>query len=86
MTHLEIKCAVTELSLVSIKSEQKSTICCKVNLSSLECPITTELFQKRRRKGYDFNAYNKVRDILYNTDLINSIVKLIIHSSVGKLE
>ena len=48
----------------------------------LECPITTELFQKN---GYDLNAYNNVRDILYNTDLITSIVKSIVHSPVGKL-
>ena len=48
----------------------------------LECPITTELFQKN---GYDFNDYNNVRDILYNTDIISSIVKLIVHSLVGKL-
>ena len=46
-----------------------------------ECPITTELFQKN---GYNFNACNNVRDILYNTD-INSVVKLIVHSPVGKL-
>ena len=31
------------------------------------------------------NAYNNVRDILYITDVTNSIVKLIIHSPVGKL-
>ena len=36
------------------------------------CFITTELFQK---KGYDFNACNSVRDILYNTIIINSVVK-----------
>ena len=48
----------------------------------LECPITTELFQKN---GYDFNACNNVRDILYNPDIISSIVKLIVHSPVGKL-
>ena len=48
----------------------------------LECPITTELFQKN---GYDFNACNNVKDILYNTDIINSIIKLIVHSAVGKL-
>ena len=42
----------------------------------LECPITTELFQKN---GYDLHAYNNVRDILYNTDIINYIVKLIVH-------
>ena len=39
----------------------------------LECPIATELFQKN---GYDLNAYNNVRDILYNTDVITSVVKL----------
>ena len=43
----------------------------------LECPITTGLFQKN---GYDFNACNNVRYILYNTDIINSIVKMIVHS------
>ena len=43
-----------------------------------EYPVTTELFQKN---GYDFNACNNVRDILYNTDVINPIVKL----PVGKL-
>ena len=48
----------------------------------LECPITTELFQKN---GYDLNAYNNVRDILCNTDVITSIIKLIVHSPVGKL-
>ena len=30
-------------------------------------------------------SYNNVRDILYNTDVINSIFKLIVHSPVGKL-
>ena len=48
----------------------------------LECPITTDLFQKN---GYDFNDCNNVRDILYNTDIIISVVKLIVHSPVGKL-
>ena len=48
----------------------------------LECPITTELFKKI---GYDLNAYNNVRYILYNTDVITSIVKLFVHSPVGKL-
>ena len=47
-----------------------------------ECPITIDLFQKN---GYDFNDCNNVRDILYNTDIIISIVKLIVHSHVGKL-
>ena len=47
-----------------------------------ECPITTELFQKN---GYDLNACNNVTDILYNTDVISHIVKLAVHSPVGKL-
>ena len=47
-----------------------------------ECPINTELFQKN---GYDFNACNNVRDILDITDIIDSVVKLIVHSPVGKL-
>ena len=37
-----------------------------VNHILFECPITAELFQKNR---YDFNAYNNVRDMLYNTDV-----------------
>ena len=48
----------------------------------LECLITTELFQKN---GYDFNAYNNVKDILYNDDVITNIVKSIVHSPEGKL-
>ena len=32
-----------------------------------------------------YNAYNNVRDILYNTDAITNIVKSIVHSPVGKL-
>ena len=48
----------------------------------LECPITTDLFQKN---GYDFNDCNNVRDILYNTNIIIFVVKLIVHSPVGKL-
>ena len=38
-----------------------------------------------RQNGYGFNACNNERDILYNTDIISSIVKLIVHSPVGKL-
>ena len=34
--------------------------------------------------GYDLNAYNNVRDILYNTDVITNIVKSIVNSPVGK--
>ena len=41
-----------------------------------------QLFEKN---GYDLNAYNNVRDILYNTDVITNIVKSIVHSPVGKL-
>ena len=48
----------------------------------LESPITTELFQKNL---YDLNACNNVIAILYNTDVINHIVKLIVHSPEGKL-
>ena len=36
------------------------------------------------RGGYDLNACNNVRDILYNADVISHIVKLIVHSPVGK--
>ena len=52
---------------------QNVTCVCKNILSIqhilLECPITTELFQKN---GYDLNAYNNVRDILYNSDVITN--------------
>ena len=62
------------------------TSVCKNTLSVkhmlLECPITTELFQKN---GYDLNAYKNVRDILYNIDVITNIVKSIVYSPVGKL-
>ena len=37
------------------------------------------------KSGYDFNASDNVRDILYATDVINPVVKLIVHSPVGKL-
>ena len=45
----------------------------------LECPITTDLFQKN---GHDFNDCNNVRDILYNIDMMISSVKLIVGKSV----
>lgn len=49
----------------------------------LECPITTELLQKY---GYDLSAWNNaVRYSLYNTDVINHFVKLIVYNHVGKL-
>ena len=38
----------------------------------LECPITTVISEKN---VYYFNDCNNVRDILYNTDIINSVVK-----------
>ena len=66
------KCSVLKVNLLDLGPEN----------ILLECPITTELFQKN---GYDFNACNNVRDILYNADIINSVVKLIVHSPVGKL-
>ena len=44
--------------------------------------LLPQLFQKNRN---DFNACNNVRDIFYNTDIIDSIVKLIVHSPVGKV-
>ena len=53
-----------------------------VNHIRPQCPTTTESFQKN---GYDFNACTNVRDILYNTDVIASIVKLFAHSHAGKL-
>ena len=74
------------LNTWNTKYSQNVTYACKNILSVkhilLECPIITELFQKN---GYDFNTCNNVRDILYNTDIINSVVKLIVHSPVGKL-
>ena len=33
-----------------------------------ECPVTRELLPKKKN-GYDFNACNNVRNILYNTDI-----------------
>ena len=64
----------------SIFTECKNILSVKHIL--FECPITTELFQKN---GYDFNVCSNVRDILYNTNIINSVVKLIVHSPGGKL-
>ena len=48
----------------------------------LECPSTTDFFFFLMG---DFNACNNVRDILYYTDVITSVVKLIVHSPVGEL-
>ena len=65
-------------------SQNVTCVCKKISVKHmlLECPVTTELFQKN---GYDLNAYNNVRDILYNTDVITNFVKSIVHSAVGKL-
>ena len=41
--------------------------------------------KREKRKGETFNAYKNLRVILYNTEVINSIVELIVHSPVGKL-
>ena len=74
------------LNAWNTKYSQNVTCVCKnilfVKHILLECPITVELFQKNE---YDFNACNNVRDILYNSDIISSIVKLIVHSPVGKI-
>ena len=43
------------------------------------------LLQLFKKNGYDLNAYNNVRDILYNTYVITNIVKSIVHSPVWKL-
>ena len=43
--------------------------------------LLPQLFQRNRN---DINACNNIRDILYNTDIVNSIVKLIVHSPMGK--
>ena len=45
------------------------------------------LLQLFKKNGYDLNAYNNVRDILYNynNDVITNIVKSIVHSPAGKL-
>ena len=40
------------------------------------------VFQKYE---YDFNACNNVRDILYNPDVLTSMVKLTVHSPEGNL-
>ena len=46
------------------------------------CTAPTELFHKN---AYDLNAYNNVRNILYNTDVITNFVKVIVQSPVRKL-
>ena len=63
------------------KYSQNVTCVCK-NILSVKHILLVQLFQKN---GYDFNACNNVRDILYNNDVINFIVILIVFSPVGKL-
>ena len=58
------------------------TIALSVNHILLECPTTTEIFQKN---GYDFNACITVKNIVHNTDVIACIVKLFVHSPACKL-
>ena len=64
------------------------TCVCKTILSVkhtlLECSVTT-VIKNKNKNGYDINACNNVRDILYNTDIMNFVVELIVHSPVGKL-
>ena len=48
------------------------------------CVLLPEGF-KNFFNGYDFNACNNVREILYNTDITTFVVKLIVHNPVGKL-
>ena len=38
-----------------------------------------------KRYGYDINVCNSVRYILHNTDVVTSVVKLIVHRPVDKL-
>ena len=68
------------------KYSQNVTCICKDALSAdrvlLEGPVTKGLFQKN---GSVFTACNSVRDLLYNTDVIISIVKLFVYSLVGRL-
>ena len=44
--------------------------------------MTTALFKK---DGYDFTSCDSVIAIVYNTDVIIHIAKLIVRSPVGKL-
>ena len=56
----------------NIKYSQNVTGICtnpvSVNYILFQCPVTIELF---RKDGYDFTAYDNVRDILCNTDAYN---------------
>ena len=71
------------------KYSQNVTCVCKNVLSvilttySLDVLLPRSYF--RKKSMYVFNTWNNVRDILYNTDVITSIVKLFVHSPVGTL-
>ena len=53
---------------------------------ALDVSVVVVLLQSYFKKnGYDLNAYNNVRDILYENDVITNIVKSIFHSPVEKL-
>ena len=67
------------------KYSQNVTCVCKKYLLNTYCLNVLLLQSYFRKNGYDLNAYNNVRDISYNTDVITNIVKSIVHSPVGKL-
>ena len=47
--------------------------------------LSVLLQQSCMKDGYDFTACNNVREILYDTDVITFIVRLIVYSLVSKL-
>ena len=61
------------------------TCVCKNILSVKHYCLNALLLVISEKNGYDLHAYNNVRDILYNNDVITNIVKSIVHSPVGKL-
>ena len=74
------------LNELNTKCSQNVTCICTNHLSVyhilLECPITTPLFNTAR---YDFTSCNSVIYIVYNTNIIIPIAKLIARSPAGKL-
>ena len=78
---------IYKLRLNSRNTKYSQNVTCIVKTSYLlntYC-LNVLLLQLFQKNGYDLNAYNNLRDILYNTDVITNIVKSIIHSPVGKL-
>ena len=68
---------------LTCKYSQNMTCICKIILSVKHMNVLLpQFFQK---SGYNSNACNNITDILYNTDVISSVVKLIVHSLVGRL-